>query len=245
MTEHGFSGVFKGMISETDLATICGEYEPVARRPRKRNTAQLVADSIFHQLHQEGTLAQHGARLGGEQISDSAYAQRRAQWRALLPQELFGQLLSSALEPLAEPTRHPDAFFHGWRLVGVDGTEVSVTNTPGNQTLRKGNSRRGKAAFAKLKLVTAMELGLHNPLAAQTGGLGDYEVALALALWPRLPEHSLAIIDRLYVVARHMAQMIEAGKGRDLAVLARVRGASIVSGGTNITLFWRSQSHSR
>lgn len=211
------------MISDMDLAAMCAECEPVARRPRKRETAQLVADLIFHQLHQDGTLAQHGARLGGESISDSAYAQRRA----LLPQELFSQLLSSALEPLAEPGRHPDAFFEGWRLIGVDGTEVSVTNTPGNQRLRKANSRRGKAAFAKLKLVTAMELGLHNPLAAQTGELGDYEVALALALWPRLPEHSLVIIDRLYGVARHMAQMIAAGKGRELALLVRVRSASI------------------
>jgi hypothetical protein len=223
MAEHGFCGVFGNMISKGKLASICEESEPLARRPRKRQTAQVVSDLVFHQLHQDGTLAQHAADLGGEPISDAAYSQRRA----LLPQKLFGDVLAAGLEPLADPQRHRDAFFEGWRLVGVDGTEVSVTNTPANKTLPKANSRRGKCAFAKLKLVTAMELGLHNPLAAQAGDLGDYEVSLALALWPRLPEHSLVIVDRLYGVAKHIAQMLEAGKGRDLALLVRVRDDKI------------------
>jgi hypothetical protein len=223
MAEHGFCGVFGKMISEGKLATICEEHEPLARRPRKRQTGQVAADLVYHQLHQDGTLAQHAASLGGERISDSAYCQRRA----LLPQELFSDLLAAGLKPLADPQRPPDAFFKGWRLVGVDGTEVSVTNTPANKTLPKANSRRGKCAFAKLKLVTAMELGLHNPLAAQAGELGDYEVSLALSLWPRLPEHSLVIIDRLYGVAKHIVQMLEAGKGRDLALLVRVRDDKI------------------
>ena len=221
MAEQGFSGVFEGMIPEEELTALCAEHEPVARRSRKRETRQLVGDLVFHQLHQSGTLAEHGARLGGERISDSAYAQRRA----LLPQELFDSLLAAGLAPLADPQRHPDGFYRGWRLIGVDGTEASVTNTPANTRLRRAASRRGQAAFAKLKLVTAMELGLHNPLAAESGELGDYEVKLALRLWSRLPEHSLVIIDRLYGAARHVAQMQTAGQGRDLALLVRVRGS--------------------
>ena len=221
MTEQGFAGVFEEMIPGEELATICAEHEPVARRGRKRETAQVVADLVFHQLHQDGTLAGHGAMLGGEAISNSAYTQRRA----VLPAALFSSLLAAGLAPLADAQRHPDAFYAGWRLVGVDGTEVSVTNTPANKKLKKAASRRGKAAFAKLKLVTAMELGLHNPLAAETGGLGDYEVNLALRLWPRLPERSLVIIDRLYGAPRHLAQMQAAGQGRDLALLVRVRGS--------------------
>ena len=70
----------------------------MARRPRKRATSELVADLVYHQLHQDGTLAQHANELGGEPISDSAFAQRRALW----PQELFAQLLEAGLQPLAD-----------------------------------------------------------------------------------------------------------------------------------------------
>ncbi len=220
MTEQGFAGVFESAVRDEELVQICRAHEPTARRARTRCTEQVVRDLVYHQLQADGTLAQHGAMLGGDLISDPAYAQRRE----LLPHALFTALLAAGLRPLAQPDRHPEAFYRGWRLVGVDGTEASVTNTPGNQKLPKAGSRRGKAAFAKLKLVTAMELGLHNPLAAQTGTLRDYEVSLALQLWPRLPVHSLVIVDRLYGVAQHVSDIIAASAPRDLALLVRARG---------------------
>ena len=46
-------------------------------------------------------------------MSDSAFAQRRQ----LLPLELFEQILSAALSPLADETLHPECLFHGFRLV--------------------------------------------------------------------------------------------------------------------------------
>ncbi|NJL73224.1 MAG: IS4 family transposase [Candidatus Competibacteraceae bacterium] len=219
MAEREFSGVFDNMISKEQLGALCREHEPVARRERKRTTEEVVADLVYHQLHEDGTLAEHGARLGGNTISDGAYTQRRQ----LLPEQLFEEVMRVALQPLAKVQEHADGFYQGWRLVGVDGTEASVTNTPANKILSKANTRRGKAAFAKLKLVTAMELGTHNPLAAAIGKLADYEVDLALKLWPRLPEKTLAIVDRLYGVGRHMAQMLEASQGREIALLVRVR----------------------
>jgi hypothetical protein len=208
------------MIPAEELAGLCAAHEPVARRARTRSTERLVEDLVFHQLHDDGTLAQHAAMLGGHTISDSAYAQRRER----LPVALFNELMALGMGPLAEPARHAESFYRGWRLVGVDGTEVSVMNTPANQKLRKAGSRRGKAAFAKLKLVNAVELGLHNPLAAETGTLADYEVSLALRLWPRLPDHSLVIVDRLYGVAQHVSDILVASARRDLKLLVRARG---------------------
>lgn len=221
MTEQGFAGVFDKTVPEERMAELCATHAPTPRgMAPKRSAQQVVRDLVFHQLRPDGTLAEHGAMLGGEPISDAAYTQRRER----LPQELFADLLRAGLAPLAEAQRHPDAFYRGWRLVGVDGTEVSVTNTPGNRKLPKASSRRGKAAFAKVKLVTAVELGLHNPLAAQTGTLRDSEVALAVQLVPRLPPHSLAIVDRLYGVAAHVGDIMAAAAHRDLALLVRARG---------------------
>lgn len=59
-------------------------------------------------------------------MSDSAHAQRRQ----LLPAELFEQMMCAGLCPLADPSMHPQSFFHGYRLVGVDGTQFSAINTP-------------------------------------------------------------------------------------------------------------------
>ena len=219
LTEQGFVGVFADTVRDEQLRELCEAHAPTPRRPPKREAVQVVRDLVFHQLCPDGTLAEHGAMLGGEPISDQAYTQRRER----LPQALFTALLTAGLAPLAQPDQHPDAFYRGWRLVGVDGTEVSVMNTPGNKKLPKAGSRRGKAAFAKLKLVTAVELGLHNPLAAQTGTLRDSEVTLASHVVPRLPPHSLLIIDRLYGVARHVGDILAASAGHDLALLVRAR----------------------
>lgn len=219
MTEEGFVGVFGKTVPERQLSELCETHAPTPRRAPKRSPQQVVRDLVFHQLRPAGTLAEHGAMLDGEPISDAAYTQRRER----LPQALFTDLLTAGLAPLAEPQRHPDAFYRGWRLVGMDGTEASVINTPGNRKLPKAGSRRGKAAFAKLKLVTAVELGLHNPLAAETGTLRDSEVALALQVVPRLPPHSLLLIDRLYGVALHVSDILAASAGRDLVLLVRAR----------------------
>jgi hypothetical protein len=62
-------------------------------------------------------------QLTGKDITDGALAQRRA----LLPPAVFEQLMSAALKPKAVPEQHPDAFYHGLRLCGVDGSLFSVT----------------------------------------------------------------------------------------------------------------------
>lgn len=217
--KDGFAGAFEQAISAKQLSALCRRHEPTARRKRKLSTGTIVRNLVFHQLREHGTLAQHGAMSAGRTITDSAYAQRRKR----LGKKLFDELLDTALKPLADAREHPGSFHKGMRLVGIDGTQMSVLNTPGNAALPKAKTRRAKAAFAKIKLVTAMELGLHNPLAAQTGTLKDYEVNLAMQLLPKLPPDSLVIVDRLYGVAKHYLPMREqlAAKGSELLVRVR------------------------
>lgn len=121
MTEQGFVGVFAGTVRDEQLQELCQSHAPTSRRPPERSAMQVVRDLEFHQLLPDGTLAAHGAMLGGESISDQAYTQRRER----LPQALFTDLLTAGLAPLAQPDQHPDAFYRGWRLVGVDSTEVT------------------------------------------------------------------------------------------------------------------------
>ena len=215
-----FLDVLDRLIPASVLEQMCEEYGPRARSAPKLPAAKLISGLIYHRLQEGGTLATNSGKLHGIQMSDSAHAQRRQ----LLPVELFEQILSTALSPLADPSAHPECFFHGYRLVGVDGTQFSVVNTPAILAqLPKAASRRFKAAFAKLRMVSLVELGTHAPLAACAGPASEGEQQLAARVWEQVPEHSLVIGDRLFGTARTLWEAEQAWQERDIAVLARVR----------------------
>src|ERR1039457_507342 len=87
---------------------------------------ELIQGLLFHVVAEAGTLAQHVKQLTGKTITDGALTQRRAR----LPMAVFEQMMDATLQPKGEPTRHPEAFYQGRRLCGVDGSLFSVTNTP-------------------------------------------------------------------------------------------------------------------
>jgi len=219
---HGaqFLSVMERMIPEGQLRTLCEYFAPRPRTARKLSTEQLVTGLVFHQLQPSGTLGDHSTKLHRIRMSDSACAQRRRN----LPVELFEQIMDSALAPLAHSTHHPDSFFEGYRLLGIDGTQWSVTNTPAIlSALPKAASRRLSAAFAKLRLVSVVELGTHAPVAALAAPVSESEQALAQQLWAKIPENSLIIGDRLFGTARTLWQALQAWGDRDIALLVRVR----------------------
>ncbi len=165
------------------------------RKPRVPLTALLPA-LTFHVMQGAGTLADHFFQLFEEPLADSSWADRRAR----LPWDVFADLMRRALRPKAT-RRHRDAFWRGWRLVALDGTQFSLTNTPQiTATVEKAKTRRGRAAFAKITTAVLLEIGLHNPLAAAIGRKGESEWALAQRLLAQLPTRALLLGDRLYGV---------------------------------------------
>ena len=160
---------------------------------------------VFHLLQPHGTLRAHVKRLTGIRISDAALAQRRAR----LPWQILEEILRLVLRPLAKPKQQPSAFYRGLRLVGIDGTMFSVFNTPWiSKSLKKAISRRGKAAFAKLRVCSLMELGVHNPLAVRIGRAEESELTMAYRLLAVLPPHSLLLADRLYGVGKFLVAFL-------------------------------------
>jgi hypothetical protein len=134
-----------------------------------------------------GTLAQHFFQLFHEPLADRSWSDRRAR----LPWQVFAELMARMLRPRAHRRTHPEAFWRGWRLLALDGTQFSLTNTPQIKgALKKAKSRRGRAAFAKLTTGVLLEIGLHNPLAAAIGRQGQSEWELA-SLYAQRWEHEL------------------------------------------------------
>jgi Transposase DDE domain len=173
------------------------------RKPRVPVT-QLVSALTFHVMQGAGTLAEHFFELFQEPLANSSWSDRRIR----LPWEIFADLMQRALRPIATRREQPEAFWRGWRLIALDGTQYSVTNTPQvTATTTKAASRRGRAAFAKIGVAVLLELAVHNPLAAAIARAGESELALARGLFAQLPKGALLLADRLYGVPAVMVEV--------------------------------------
>ena len=159
---------------------------------------QVLPTLTFHVMQDTGTLAAHLFQLFRLPLADSSWSDRRQR----LPWEIFAELMRRALRPRAMARQHREAFWRGWRLIGLDGTQFSLINTPQiTATVTKARTRRGRAAFAKITTAVLLEIGLHNPLAAAVGRKGESEWALGQRLLAQLPKRALLLGDRLYGVA--------------------------------------------
>ncbi len=195
-------------------------FGPATRRPPKLSSYDLIMGLAFHVLAGTGTLAQHVKMLTGKSLTDSALSQRRESW----PWQIFELILEHALRVKADPDRHPEAFYEGLRLCGVDGSRFSVANTPQiKKQMPKAKSRRGRAAFAKVGVAVLLELGLRNPIGAAIGPREQSEIVLARQALEKLPENSLLIADRYYgqpVLLLELKQVHPKG-GREFLVRAK------------------------
>ena len=170
------------------------------RRPGRKPRVpinELLQALTFHVTQGAGTLAEHFFELFQEPLANSSWSDRRIR----LPWDIFADLMRRALRPIATRRQQPEAFWRGWRLIALDGTPYSVTNTPQiTATTTKAKSRRGRAAFAKIGVGVLLELGVHNPLAAAIARTGESELVLARELLAQLPRRVLLLGDRLYGV---------------------------------------------
>jgi DDE family transposase len=198
-TGGGFLAAWAQLVGARGIPTMAPRR---GRKPRVPLT-QLLPALTFHVMQETGTLADHLFQLFREPLADSSWSDRRLR----LPWEIFAELMRRALRPRARARQHREAFWRGWRLVALDGTQFSLINTPQiTATRSKARTRRGGAAFAKITTTVLLEIGLHNPLAAGIGRNGESEWALAQRLLAQLPKRALLLGDRLYGVAAFLVQ---------------------------------------
>ena len=220
MTSDGglFREAFEKRISLSALRRILKRCGPGKRCKPIVSGAELIGALVFHVMEGAGTLSAHVRQLTGKKVSDSDLSQRRQR----LPLQVFETILEHALKPLAQADKHPQAFYKGLRLCGIDGTCFPVSNTPQVLgQLNKAASRRFKAAFAQVGVCVMVELGLHNPIAASVGPQGESESKLSKPVLDLLPEGSLLLGDRAYGLPSVIAQLQRLGAKREF--LLRVK----------------------
>jgi hypothetical protein len=167
---------------------------------------ELLMGLVYHFLSGRGLLSEHLRQLFGLDYSDSAASERRQ----AMPWEVFARLMRAVLRPLARKKFHPSAFYRGLRLVAIDGVQFSLNNTPAiKRESRKSQSRRGRAAFAKMGASVLLELGLHNPLAAAIGRQQESESSVSRRLLAQLPAECLLLGDRLHGYGAFLAPVLD------------------------------------
>lgn len=207
------------VLSEATIKDILQKFRrSAAGAPPQLAGNLLVAGLVFHVVQPCGLLSAHIQQLTGHSLADSSISERRE----TLGIAVFQALLDKALGPLAEQKTHSGAFYKGLRLVGMDGSTWSVSNTPTvKASVRKTRSRRGKAAFYKVGMTAVYELGTHNPLAARIGIDRESEMALAVPLLDTLQKDWLLIADRYYGVARFIFRLLALSSKPSFLIRAR------------------------
>ena len=85
-----------------------------------------------------------------------------AQGRSRLGWLPFRQLAALVALPIAKTGENLRAFYRGLRLVGIDGTTLSMADTPANdRAFGRAYNQVGASCYPRLRLVALCELGTH------------------------------------------------------------------------------------
>src|SRR3954453_21681581 len=128
-------------------------------------------------------------------------------------------LFEEVVHPLARPET-PGAFYHGFRLVGLDGTVLDVPDSEANAAAfaRPSAGDRGPGAFPQVRKLSLVELGTHVEAALAVESISRGEPSMVEALLPHLTPGMLLLLDRGFFSYQQWRGLSELG----VKVLARV-----------------------
>lgn len=171
----------------------------------------LLRDDAIERVVDCLDLALPGGRSG--LVAKSAIAQARGR----LGEEPLAYLF--AMTAAAWAGKSADR--HRWRglaIYGADGTTLRVADTPENRLAfggQGGGAERGTVGgYPLVRVLGLMALRSHVLSAVRIADYHTGEVTLANELWRELPDDSLTIVDRNFLVADHLTNLAKSGENR-------------------------------
>jgi hypothetical protein len=147
---------------------------------------------------------------GGGLVAKSTIAQAR--------QRLGDEPMANLFVTTAAAWAGKSADRHRWRglaLYGADGTTLRVADTAENREAFGGQfAGRGESAYPLVRMLGVMALRSHLLSALRFADYRTGEVTLAEELWRELPDDSLTIVDRNFLVADHLTSLARTGSNR-------------------------------
>lgn len=145
----------------------------------------------------------------GTLLAKSAIAQAR--------QRLKDQALEYLFTVTAAEWSARSADAHRWRgyaLYGWDGTTMRVPDSPENRAEFGGQrapSGRGDSGYPMVRVVAAMALRSHVLSDFRVADYGTGETTLARGLWASVPDNSLVIFDRNFLIKHQLVHFEMSG----------------------------------
>jgi hypothetical protein len=156
---------------------------------------------------------------GSRTVAPSALAKARARLGPDPMEWLFARTGSTWATEMADRAR-----WRGLALYGVDGTTLRVADSDENRHFfgsQAAGGARGISGYPLVRMVVLMALHSHVLAAVEFGPYGD-ERAYASPLWSAIPDHSLVLVDRLYLQANVLVPLMMTG-GQDRHWLTRAK----------------------
>ena len=183
-------------------------------RRRRLPAEQVVWLVIGMALYRGESIEQVVERLGlampdkrGTLLAKSAIAQAR---QRLKPETLEYVCNVTAAEWSA---RSADA--HRWRgfsLYGWDGTTMRVPDSPENRAAFGGQrTHRGESGYPQVRIVASMALRSHVLSEFRIADYGTGETTLARGLWSTVPDNSLVLFDRGFLIKGQLVRFESSG----------------------------------
>jgi len=121
-------------------------------------------------------------------------------------------LLQRCCVPLADRRIHPEAFYRGLRLVGIDGSTFELADEPDiEQAFGRPGGRQGRAGYPQARCVVLAECATHAILGANLGEYRKGEWELCKPLLAALKPGMLCLADRGFNGFEHWEQARASG----------------------------------
>jgi Insertion element 4 transposase N-terminal/Transposase DDE domain len=212
------------LIPERRLAAILTQTARASERRRRLPAESVIWLIIAMALFAADSIPKvwrrlHPSRDDPEPV-ESAFTQARQRLGVAPLRHLFLQT--------ARPMAHHQsqgAFYHGWRLMGLDGTTLDLPDTPANaRTFGRPTTGRAPGAFPQVRLLALCELGTHAICGLAIKPIRHGEVSMADQLLDHLEPGMLLIWDRGFF----SYELIRAVCQRGAHLLARVKSNTIL-----------------
>ena len=132
--------------------------------------------------------------------------------RSRIGAQPLADLVRRCCVPLADPQIHPEAFYRGMRLVGIDGSIFELPDAPDNElSFGRPGGRQGRAGYPQARCVVLAECATHAILGANLGEYRSGEWALCKPLLGVLKPGMLCMADRGFNGFEHWDQASATG----------------------------------
>ena len=198
-----------GLLERKEVERICRELE-YTWRERQLDPYTTLHLFILQVVHQN-TAMTHLPHLSGERFTASAYCQARQR----LPVELIQRLVDSFAKGIEKSS--PPSLWHGHRVMLVDGSGFSMSDTPELQEhFGQPSNQKPGCGFPVAHMLAMLDADtgfLHDMILSP---LRTHDMKHAADLHPKLSAGDIVVADRGFCSYAHMALDGEKVSGRIL-----------------------------